>query len=298
MLARLCIALVVSLGAAGTASAETQLSRAGVWGLTAARGWVSWIQPDDQLRPHWQLWHRGGLVASPEVEGRTLGTDPKGRAVALEWPCSGCRAVERRLPDGSVRPLPRRVVHAADEHAGTLAYVRRGLGIYLLRRGARHVVRVSRADASTIALGQRWLVYWHVGGPDETDTLAAIDLSRAKPRELILATDDHSDERCCSDTVQRERRPTVDGHHAYWVETLWTGIETSHPQYTTTVLRADLDAKRPVVERFSPLHKANDLTVDGGTVYYSEGDIPESAGTFRARSPRWTWTPDELPVYG
>jgi hypothetical protein len=295
------IALAVALLAA--APVETQLSSDGARSPTVAPGWVSWIRqqpPNDQFHEEWVLWHGGSLVPSVQVSRRTLGTDAKGRPVAIDFPCSGCRAVERRLSDSSVRPLPRRVVHAADENRGTLAYVRRGLGIFVLRRGARHAVRVSKVDAATVALGRRWLVYWDLSRPHDQSTLAAIDLSRAKPRERMLAFEDFTMEECrCSDSYATEESPTIDGRFAYWVETVFTGLQgVAPPGAETRILRVDLDAKRPWVERFSPAHFADALAVDRGTIYYTLPVSSSSPGVFRVSGAEWTKTGRRLPEQG
>src|SRR4051812_43182443 len=108
----------------GTAVAETQVDPGGGQSISATPGWISWQRPSSE----WLLWHGGALVQAPQASSRVLGTDTHGRAVAVDWPCSTCHAVMRRLADGSVRPLARRVVGPADENRGTLAYVRRDLG--------------------------------------------------------------------------------------------------------------------------------------------------------------------------
>src|SRR4051794_11006945 len=147
----LACALLGLPAAAASAAGEEQLESYPASGLTATPGWASWAH-DLSDHNEWVLRHGDAYVDRPQVIARTLGTDAKGRAVALEWPCASCRAVERRLSDGSVRALPRRVVHEADEFQGTLAYVRGDEGIYLLRKGARHAVRITRAVPVSLAL--------------------------------------------------------------------------------------------------------------------------------------------------
>src|SRR4051812_3186449 len=86
------------LALTGTAAAETQLSADRADAIEATPGWTAWRT----FSGDWFLWHRGAVAQSPPVASMALGTDTRGRAVALEWPSSGGRAVERRLSDGSV----------------------------------------------------------------------------------------------------------------------------------------------------------------------------------------------------
>src|SRR4051794_1934423 len=193
------VVAAVLLVASEAGAAEQQLSADQSSGISAISGWVSWARDVNQngaIGTDWVLWRGGSFVPFAQPYERTLGTDAKGRPVSIESPCYQCRAVERRLSDGSVRPLPRRVVHVADESGGTLACVRRDLGIYVLRRGARHVMRVSRANAAQVALGPRWLLYWDRGASEDISRIAAIDLKRATPRARTVATYSSADEDC------------------------------------------------------------------------------------------------------
>ena len=302
MVLRLAIGLVVAgLMAASDAAAETQLSSDLAFVISATPGWVSWgrdINQNGRIATEWVLWRGGSFVPVAQPYERTLGTDAKGRAVSVESPCYQCREVERRLSDGSVRPLPRRVVHVADESGGTLAYVRRGLGIYVLRRGARHVIRVSRVAAASLALGPRWLVYWDRGGSGDTSRVAAIDLKRTKPRARVLATYSSAEEDCrCTDSFTREESPTIDGHFAYWAEVLVTGREgQAPPGVHTTLLRVDLAAKHPVVEAFSPAHTVNEFAVERGTIYYVAPSSESARGVWRVDAPKWEKTGRRFPV--
>jgi hypothetical protein len=290
------LVLAVALAAAGPAAAapvETQLSSDGARYPSVAPGWVSWdreYRQGDEDREQWVLWRGGRLVSSAKARMRTLGTDAKGRPVALEFPCGGCRAVERRLSDGSVRPLPRRVLNEVDENRGTLAYVRRGHGIYVLRHGARHAVRISKVDRATIALGRRWLVYKDLSHPGDYSTITAINLSGTKPRQRQLAYEDLLLESCrCSDSQVTEESPTIDGHFAYWVETVEMGLTGDEPPTAETrILRVDLDRKHPMVARFSPAHHAHELAVDRGTIYYTLPFSYVSPGVFRVTGAEWT----------
>jgi hypothetical protein len=289
-------AVVAVLLAVPAARADTQLSADRADSISAAGGWVSWNRSyyEDGPLYEWVLLHGGALSRVGNAYGRVLGTDAKGHPVAVDWPCSTCRAVERRLPDGSVRQLPRRVVRAAAESSGTLAYIRRGLGIYVLRAGARHVERVTRADALSLALGRCWLVYLAYSrvGYD----IAAIDLRRTKGRARTLAINDTHDDDCrCTDTFVSEREPVVDGHFAYWVETVTSELE---PTITTTVLRVDLAAKRPAVEAFSPQNAVSSIAVDRGTLYYTANEFGTGQGAYRVRAPHWRKTSRTLPVRG
>jgi hypothetical protein len=281
------------LALTGTAAAETQLSTDRAEAIDATPGWTAWRTFSED----WFLWHGGAVEQSPPVASMALGTDTRGRAVALEWPSSGGRVVERRLSDGSVRQLPRRVAWAADENRGTLAYVRRDLGIYVLRHGAKHVRRVSKVDAWSLALGRRWLVYeGNADAPDQA-AIAAIDLNRSKPRRRVLAIDDPTDESCrCIGTYVYESDPTLDGRYAYWLETVESdpGVATPPEGTGSTILRVDLNAKRPVVESFSPEQPVEAFAVTAGVVYYGAAD----GGVFRVGAPQWQATGRQLPVQG
>jgi hypothetical protein len=296
--------LAGGLIAATDAAAERQLGADQSYGISAISDWVSWgrdVNKGGSIQTQWVLWHGGSFVPSAQPYERTLGTDAKGRAVSIESPCYHCRAVERRLSNGSVRPLPRRVVHVADESGGTLAYARRDLGIYVLRRGARHVTRVSRAIASSLALGPRWLVYWDRGGGGDTSTIGAIDLQRRSSHPRTLATYSSLEEDCrCTDSFTREASPTIDGHIAYWAEVTVTGRSGERPPAIyTKLLRVDLDARHPVVETFPLSHEINDFAVARGTIYYTAtSSFDTSRGVYRVASPKWQKTNRRFPVRG
>jgi hypothetical protein len=296
----LVTALLVALLAVSVAAAapeEDQLSPDYSSYITATPGWVSWRREFNEGDQEWRLWHRGVLLPSPQVSMTTFGTDSAGRAVALDSSCDGCRRVERRLADGSVRPLPRRAVRAADESGGTLAYVRRGLGIYVLREGGRRVVRVSRVEASSLALEGRWLVYWDQTDPRGETRIGAIDLSSSKPRARVLSKDDHSDDFCrCMTSTASQGKPTIDGHFAYWVEEIDSGRDGPDPSVETRVLRVDLNARRPMVQRFLLPRPALGLAVIGGTLYYTGGPFGSGGGVFRVRAPEWRAAGDRFPV--
>jgi hypothetical protein len=297
------LAAILIAASAASAAAEQQLSTDQSYLISTVSDWVSWgrdVYQNGAIGTDWVLWRDGSSVPFAQPYERTLGTDAKGRAVSIESPCYQCRAVERRLSDGSVRPLPRRVVHVADESGGTLAYVRRDLGIYVLRRGARHVMRVSRANAAQVALGPRWLLYWDRGS-DDTSTIAAIDLKRSTPRARTVATYSSAEEDCrCTDSFSREASPTIDGHVAYWAEVRVTGREgPAPPAVHTTLLRVDLAARHPVVEAFSPSQMVNDFAVARGTIYYTKtSPFDTSRGVYRVAAPKWEKTNRPFPVRG
>jgi hypothetical protein len=295
------LAALLAVSVSAAAPEEQQLSPDYSSYITATPGWVSWRREyyeGDQTKVQWRLWHGGALVPSPQVSIATFGTDSAGRAVALDSPCDGCRRVERRLADGSVRPLPRRVVGAADESGGTLAYVRRGLGIYVLRRGARRVVRVSRVEASSLALGGRWLVYWDQTNYRGETTIDAIDLSKSKPRARVLSKDDHSDDFCrCMTSTVSQGSPTIDGHFAYWIEEVeYSDLDSPNRPPETRILRVNLNARSPEVQRFSLPRQVLGLAVAGGTLYYPGGRLGSGEGVFRLRAPDWRSAGDRIPV--
>jgi hypothetical protein len=300
------IGFVVTLAAAAPAAAaapvEEQLSADHSYVIDAVDGWVSWLSDmygANGTGEEWKLWHAGAIVPVAQVSGRALGTDAKGRAVALDAPCSACRAVQRRLPDGPVNALPRRVVHSVDEADGTLAYTRRDGRIYVLRRGARRVQRLSPVNVRQVVLGGRWLLYVS-GNPGGVTEFGALDLTHPKRRPRTLVHDDDFEEDCrCTDSSTGEYSPAVDGHFAYWVEATSPGPYASYPlSESTKILRVDLAAKRPEVESFVPQRTVQAVTASHGTIFYSSRGSAEETGVWAVAAPVWQSTSLRLPVQG
>ena len=286
--------------------------------LRAHAGWLSWFETrhdarGDQTRFQRVLERRRRAYPFPrrvfnEVD---LGPGPDGRTVATYARCTQSRpggpascAVIRRDPvTRRERALvgPRRdfAVDGVAQHRGTLALVQRLPTSRLLLRpaGAARFRTLARGiRASRLDLEPGLLAYRELG--NESDRVRVVDLRRARPRFRTIAADSTYDYDCrCSQSVVSILDATLDGRHAYWIESTArsTGpspIGSGAPGETTTrILRADVLARDPAVEVHVPHGDPHSLAVSDGRLHYDT--LPDFR---RGVRPRWERTDERVPV--
>lgn len=185
--------LLLALPSLAHAADEQLISEDTAQGLTAHGKWVGWIAnvaspPSGAPR----IWDGAATTDLAGISGEfSLGSDSRGRAAVTYPVCRrtslSCAIVLRDLPSGRPTVLlrDRANVTVAASDGGVVAYTRNfrfghkpgpGSGLYLRRRGVRHVRRISRDEPDVIDIAAGRLVYItsRPDGPDNFDTIVRV----------------------------------------------------------------------------------------------------------------------------
>jgi hypothetical protein len=261
--------------------------------VTAYRGVLMWSRRDSRGRHH--LVRRiGGVVSDAPVASSAHPFDPdlgpagKGRVVAVYQRCrKGLRSCDLyRLDVASGRERRIRAVstRGGSEFGASVwgeryAFARESPsqeGLFTAVRGRTRFLAGSDVletdlQRRTIALA----TYSAGAGVDFTGIYVHRVRSRGRGRSCLV---DRGDQGTALNS------PVLDGEYAYWHDF------TADPGIVERVARADLASvchRRPRIQfsdRTLPVG-VDSIAVDGGTVYYTQGDYVDATGVYVADSP-------------
>jgi hypothetical protein len=270
---------------------DRQLSTDYAEAVDAHARWVSWHRRG--WVGTWVAWRAGQVTPLGTVSSVRLGSDARGRAVALYRENHGWPVRERLLPSGPSRPLVRngsRFMDASvDEFEGTVAVAvadrrARRTSVYVRRAGDRRFVQVSSARGfGGVTLGRGWLAYvMHHRDRDTAITrLHVTSFERRRPRTwmLVEAVDDLSDnEPVCNWECAPGPDPSINGVALHGRYVYWDG----DPEGDWGIFRTDLrDFESQELE---PGRPATSFAVGArGRIVYSRFN----GGVFVVDQPRW-----------